>query len=69
LVLAVVPVEKRRAAAEVGSDDTKMTASYNVKHTSHVTVTGAVLQRRGRFQEAGDGITGEGEGSETCRAR
>jgi hypothetical protein len=29
----------------VGSDDTQMTASYNVKHAAHVTVTGAVLQR------------------------
>jgi hypothetical protein len=27
------------------SDDTKMTASYNVKHSVHVNVTGAVLQR------------------------
>jgi hypothetical protein len=29
----------------VGSDDAKMTASYQVKHTAHVTITGAVLQR------------------------
>lgn len=29
----------------VKSDDAKMTASYHVKHTVHVTVTGAVLQR------------------------
>ena len=27
------------------SDDAKMTASYNVKHAAHVTVTGAILQR------------------------
>lgn len=27
------------------SDDTNMTAPYNVKHSAHVTVTGAVLQR------------------------
>lgn len=29
----------------VTSDDAIMTASYNVKHAAHVTVTGAVLQR------------------------
>jgi hypothetical protein len=29
----------------VDSDDTKMTASYGVKHAAHVTITGAVLQR------------------------
>lgn len=29
----------------VGSDEAKMTASYKVKHTAHVTITGAVLQR------------------------
>lgn len=29
----------------VESDDTKMTASYNVKHAAHVTVTGVFLQR------------------------
>jgi len=28
-----------------GSDDAKMTASYNVKHAAHVTITGALLQR------------------------
>ena len=28
------------------SDDTKMTASYDVKHAAHVTITGAVLQRK-----------------------
>jgi hypothetical protein len=27
------------------SDDTQMTASYNVKHAAHVTITGAALQR------------------------
>jgi hypothetical protein len=27
------------------SDDTKMTAAYSVKHSVHVNVTGAVLQR------------------------
>ena len=27
------------------SDDAKMTASYNVKHAAHVTITGAALQR------------------------
>ncbi len=32
----------------VESDDTKMTASYNVKHSAHVNVTGAVLQRTNR---------------------
>ena len=26
-------------------DDTKMTASYDVKHAAHVTITGAALQR------------------------
>ena len=30
----------------VKSDDAKMTASYYVKHTVHVTITGAVLQRK-----------------------
>ena len=29
----------------VGSDDGKMTASYKVKHSAHVTITGAALQR------------------------
>ncbi|MGD0667581.1 MAG: hypothetical protein ABSB23_08460 [Bryobacteraceae bacterium] len=29
----------------VRKDDTQMTAAYHVKHTVHVTVTGAVLQR------------------------
>jgi len=29
----------------VESDDTKMTASYNVKHSAHVNVSGALLQR------------------------
>lgn len=29
----------------VSSDDTKMTASYNVKHAAHVNVSGAILQR------------------------
>ena len=32
----------------VESDDTKMTASYNVKHSAHVTITGALLQRANR---------------------
>ena len=32
----------------VESDDTKMTASYNVKHSAHVNVSGAVLQRTSR---------------------
>ena len=27
------------------SDDTRMTASYKVKHAAHVTITGAALQR------------------------
>ncbi len=27
------------------SDDAKLTASYNVKHSAHVTITGALLQR------------------------
>jgi len=27
------------------SDDTRMTADYNVKHAAHVTITGAILQR------------------------
>jgi hypothetical protein len=31
--------------AVVQSDDAKMTASYNVKHSAHVNVSGAVLQR------------------------
>jgi len=31
--------------AVVESDDTKMTASYNVKHSVHANVSGAVLQR------------------------
>ena len=30
------------------SDDAKMTASYNVKHSAHVTITGALLQRANR---------------------
>ena len=29
----------------VDSDDTKMTASYEVKHSAHVNVSGAILQR------------------------
>jgi len=29
----------------VESDDVKMTASYNVKHSAHVNVSGALLQR------------------------
>jgi hypothetical protein len=29
----------------VESDDTKMTASYNVKHAVHANISGAVLQR------------------------
>lgn len=29
----------------VENDDSKMTASYNVKHQAHVTITGAILQR------------------------
>jgi hypothetical protein len=29
----------------VESNDTKMTASYNVKHTAHVTLTGVFTQR------------------------
>ncbi len=29
----------------VESDDTQMTASYNVKHSAHVNITGAVLHR------------------------
>lgn len=32
----------------VKSDDTQMTASYNVKHAVHVTITGALLQRTNR---------------------
>jgi hypothetical protein len=32
----------------VKSDDAKMTASYHVKHTVHVTITGAVLQRKNK---------------------
>jgi hypothetical protein len=28
-----------------GSDDTRMTADYDVKHAAHVTITGAILQR------------------------
>ena len=31
--------------AVVESDDTRMTASYNVKHSVHANVSGAVLQR------------------------
>jgi len=27
------------------SDDTQMSASYNVKHSAHVNITGAILQR------------------------
>ena len=30
------------------SDDSKMTASYDVKHAAHVTITGALLQRTNR---------------------
>ena len=30
------------------SDDTQMTASYQVKHSAHVTITGALLQRKNR---------------------
>jgi hypothetical protein len=29
----------------VASDDAKMAASYKVKHSTHVTITGAALQR------------------------
>lgn len=29
----------------VESDDAKMTAAYNVKHSIHVSVTGAIMQR------------------------
>jgi hypothetical protein len=32
----------------VKSDDAKMTASYHVKHAVHVTITGAVLQRKNK---------------------
>jgi hypothetical protein len=32
----------------VESDDAKMTASYNVKHSAHVNVSGALLQRTNR---------------------
>ncbi len=32
----------------VESDDAKMTASYNVNHSAHVNVSGAVLQRTNR---------------------
>jgi len=32
----------------VKNDDTQMSASYNVKHTAHVNVTGAILQRTNR---------------------
>ncbi len=31
--------------AVVENDDAKMTASYNVKHSAHVNVSGALLQR------------------------
>jgi hypothetical protein len=30
----------------VESDDAKMTATYQVKHSAHVTITGAALQRK-----------------------
>jgi hypothetical protein len=30
----------------VENDDTNMTAAYQVKHAAHVTITGAVLQRK-----------------------
>ena len=30
------------------SDDSKMIASYNVKHSAHVSITGAALQRTNR---------------------
>ncbi len=39
----------------VESDDTKMTASYHVKHSAHVTVTGAVLQRKNRVTLVSNG--------------
>ncbi|HXX19189.1 MAG TPA: hypothetical protein VEJ46_07280 [Candidatus Acidoferrum sp.] len=29
----------------VASDDAKLTASYNVKHSAHVNISGAILQR------------------------
>ena len=32
----------------VESDDAKMTASYNVKHSAHVNISGALLQRTNR---------------------
>ena len=32
----------------VESDDTNMTATYHVKHSAHVTITGAALQRKNR---------------------
>ena len=30
----------------VENDDANMTAKYKVKHAAHVTITGAVLQRK-----------------------
>jgi hypothetical protein len=39
----------------VESDDTKMTASYHVKHAAHVTVTGALLQRKNRVTLVSNG--------------
>ncbi len=39
----------------VESDDTSMTTSYHVKHAAHVTVTGAVLQRKNRVTLVSNG--------------
>jgi len=43
----------------VESDDTNMTASYQVKHSVHVTITGAVLQRKNRVTLVSKGPTCE----------
>jgi len=45
--------------AVVESDDAQMTASYQVKHAAHVTITGAVLQRKNHVTLVEKGATCE----------
>jgi hypothetical protein len=41
------------------SDDAKMTASYDVKHEAHVTITGAILQRMNKVTLVPQGLVCE----------
>lgn len=43
----------------LASDDSQLNADYNVKHTAHVTVTGAILQRTNHVR-----LTPKGTGCE-----